>query len=744
MKSHLNHLAPRILSSLVCGALVACGGGSPDSQSGSGSQQLALTTSVGTSTTTAATTTPTTSTPATTAATTSTTTNTAATGTAITDVRIENTDPVNAQTKVPVTFGQVFAVGDLLPGQALVGRFEDGTTTQLQVDVKATHPDGSVRHAIISGLVPTLAAGATRTLSLVKTTSSLSISPASISALLAAGFNSSVKATIGGVEYTASADALLKNASAVKWISGPIANEWEVTAPLTTAAGAAHPHLSARFAIRYYEAARKARVDVTIENDWAYEPNPQNFTYDAQVLVGGKPVYAKSALNHLHHSRWRKLFWWNGTEPAINVRHNTRYLIATRALPNYDQSITVPEASLAALKSRWTGAITEPMAVGLANPYMPSTGGRDDIGLLPGWAASYLLSMDKRAKDVTLGTADLAGSWSSHYRDKNTGRPISLLSYPYMTMLGHPGDTYNPVTKKTEAFPACASGASCATPNTHDVPHQPNLVYLPYLVTGDHYYLEELQFWAMYDVFSSNPGYRENVKGLLSPEQVRGQAWGLRTLSEAAYVTPDADPLKADFNAVLESNLDWYNASYTNNPAANKLGVIINGYSIVYNNSTGLAPWQDDFFTSAVGHAAELGFAKAKSLLSWKIKFPVDRMVAPGVCWIDGAIYTLTVRDSETSPIYSTMAEAYKASHAADFTSLACNSSAMATSLGLKVGQMTGYADGNQGYPSNMQPALAYGADVGGVSGKSAWDLFMSRAVKPDYSSAPEFAIVPR
>ena len=30
----------------------------------------------------------------------------------------------------------------------------------------------------------------------------------------------------------------------------------------------------------------------------------------------------------------------------------------------------------------------------------------------------YLLSMDKRAKDVMLGTADLAGSWSSHFRDK--------------------------------------------------------------------------------------------------------------------------------------------------------------------------------------------------------------------------------------------------------------------------------------------------------------------------------------
>ncbi|MCD2519707.1 hypothetical protein LQ564_25745, partial [Massilia sp. G4R7] len=207
-----------------------------------------------------------------------------------------------------------------------------------------------------------------------------------VASLLGAGFSTSFNATINGVRYTASADELLKAAAPKAWLSGSTVNEWEVSAPLKNSAGAAHPHLSARFSVRWYEAVRKARVDVVIENNWAYEAAPQNFTYNAEVLVGGKAVYTKPSLEHYHHARWRKLFWWNGSAPEVNVKHDSAYLIASRALPNYDQTLSIPESVLADLNKRWTGAAIEPMGVGLAAPYMPTTGGRDDIGLMPQWS----------------------------------------------------------------------------------------------------------------------------------------------------------------------------------------------------------------------------------------------------------------------------------------------------------------------------------------------------------------------
>lgn len=658
----------------------------------------------------------------------------------ITDVRLQNTGTA-AQTSVPVTFGQVFAVGHVKPTDVLVGRLEDNSLVALQMDVKARHADGSVRHAIFSAVIPTIAANATLTMSLAKNATVTSVAAPVPADLLAAGFTASTSATIAGVKYTASADQLLKSGAKATWLAGSVANEWHVSAPLTTAAGVAHPHLTARFAVRYYSAIKKARVDVTIENNWAYEAGPQNFKYNAEILVGGKQVYAKSDLDHLIHSRWRKIFWWGGAAPDINPMLNTKYLIASRAVPNYDQSVVIAPSLLSAYGAAFSTA-QEPMTLGLATAYMPTTGAHEDIGLLPGWTSAYVLSMDKRARDATLGTADLAGSWSSHYRDKVTDRPVSLSNYPYMTISGRPTDTFNPMAKRWESFPEC--GGACSSPYTLDVAHQPSLAYVPYLVTGDYYYLEELQFWAMYNVFSSNPGYREYSKGLLISEQVRGQAWALRTLADAAYITPDADVLKADFTNILNNNLDWYNANYSNNASANTLNVIVNGYAIGYTNNTGIAPWQDDFFTSAVGHTAELGFDKANALLAWKSKFPIGRMTAPGVCWIDAAVYILTVRDAESSPLYTTLAQAYTANRGASFMSLPCAGSAMATALGLQIGDMGNISSGYMGYPSNLQPALAYAVDSGTANGKSAWSLFMSRTVKPDYSNGPQFAIIPR
>lgn len=740
----LNTMTAKVISTLLCASsLVACGGGG-GTTANTDSVQAGLVVSKGSTTTGGVLTavpTPTTpvtptvpNTPATPVATPT------ATLTAITDIRLENTSSA-VQTSAPVTFGQVFAVGDVKPTDVIAGRLEDNTMVALQMDVKARHADGSVRHAIFSAIVPTVAANTTRTMSLMKNATVTAVAAPSPADLLAAGFTASVSATVGGVKYSASADQLIKAGVKATWLAGSVANEWQVSAPLTTAAGVAHPHLTARFAVRYYGAVKKARVDVTIENNWAYEAAPQNFKYNTEIIVGGKSVYTKADLTHLTQARWRKLFWWGGDAPTVDALLNTKYLIASRAVPNYDQTVTISPATLASLGAMPVAA-TEPMGMAAATPYMPTTGAHQDIGLLPSWATSYVLSMDKRARDVTLATGNAAGSFGAHYRDKNTDRPVSLSNYPYMTIAGRASDTYNPVAKRMEAFPVC--GGDCATPYTHDTAHQPGLAYIPYLVTGDYYYLEEMQFWAMYDAFMSNPAYRDNIKGLLIWDQLRGQAWSLRTLAEAAYITPDADALKTDLVTLVNNNLEWYNATYSNNASANKLGVPTNGYSVAYNNDTSIATWMDDFFTSAVGHTAELGFDKANALLAWKAKFPVARMTAPGACWIMGAPYSLTIRTTSSSPVFDSVVDGYKLDLGAELMNMPCASAAMAAKLGLQLGDMGNGSDYYMGYPSNMQPALAYAANSGIASSKTAWSLFAGRTVKPDYSQGAQFAIVPR
>jgi hypothetical protein len=664
----------------------------------------------------------------------------------ITGIVIQSTGR-KEQSTLPLTFGQVFAPGDLPRGAGLVGKLDDGTLLPLQLDVKASHADGSVRHAVISAILPWLGAGKDLGLALVRTTGKPEIEAQSEAdsagaALPGAAADTVVAVVVNGERFSASSGALLHAQKPQVWLRGPVVTELQVAAPLRNAQGIEHPHLAARFAIRWYGAAKQARVDVAVENNWAYEPDPRNITYDVTITAGGKQVYGKQGLTHYHHARWRTLAW-TGDAPELHLRHNTDYLIDSRALPNYDRSVRVRERALAALASDWNGPKTEPMGAGLAAPAMGAPGGRPDIGLLPSWAATYLLSMDARAKAVTLGSADLAGSWPMHYRDRRTGLPVSLIDYPYMTRLGMPGDTRNPKTGKQEAFPPCRPGM-CESPNRPDSSHQPGFSYLPYLVTGDLYYLEELQFWAMYNVFASNPGYRDAGAGLLKPDQVRGQAWSLRTLGEVAYITPDKHPLKRDFNTLLDNNLKWYNAEYSNNPQANKLGVIVNGYAVIYKDKTAVAPWQDDFFTAAVGHVAELGFKDAEPLLKWKARFPVGRMVGDGVCWIEGATYTYTVRTTRTAPYFATIGEAYAATVGPQVAALPCGGGEMAAALKKKPGDMGGYSQLEAGFPSNMQPALAYAAGAAGEAGRKAWAVFMARSVKPDYGGGPQFAIVPR
>ncbi len=689
----------------------------------------------------------------------------------ITYIKVQNT-AATEQRNVPITFGQVFAQGALVSTDGLAGRLSDGSTMPMQMEVKAKHADGSVRHAIISAVVPALASGQTRTVELVKASAGAKTGAAPTT-LTNAGFTASVSVNLGGQTYTASADTLLKSGKFTTWLAGPVANEWLVSAPLKTSQGVEHPHLNARFAIRSYGALNKARVDVTVENNWTYEPSPQNFTYDAQVTVGGQTVFSQTALKHFHHARWRKSFWWGGA-PQVEVQHDPKYLIGSKALPNYDTSLAISATALSGLDGRWTKSNTAPMGPGVVLPAMPTTGGRGDIGPLPEWGSMYLLSMDNRAKKVTLGVGDLAGSWPIHYRDKKTDLPVSLANYPYMTLLGRSGDAYNPVTKQSESFPAC--GGDCSTIYQPDASHQPSMAYLPYIVTGDYYYLEELQFWANYNMIMPNSYYRGLEKGLLKADQVRGQAWSLRTLGQVAYITPDNHPMKSYFVDRVGYNLDWYNTTYSSgNP--NPLGVIDGsgqyaGGAVIYTTAsgvkTGVAPWQDDFFTWSAGYLVELGFAKAQPLLNWKAKFPIQRMIGSGYCWIDGATYALAIRPSATSPAYATIGEAYRANmRKADGTALvnstgaryldqACGSQAMANwrtqydrdrainRSAWVAGEMDGYATATSGYPSNMQPALAVAATSGAANGRAAWDLFIRRPVKPDYTTAPQWAVVPR
>ena len=101
--------------------------------------------------------------------------------------------------------------------------------------------------------------------------------------------------------------------------------------------------------------------------------------------------------------------------------------------------------------------------------------------------------------------------------------------------------------------------------NQPDTAHQPSLAFLPYLVTGDPYYLDELYFWISFNFLALPPGMRANAQGLFKDDQVRAIAWSMRTLAQAAWIAPDADAEeKAYLDAKLANNLNWFAANAVN------------------------------------------------------------------------------------------------------------------------------------------------------------------------------------
>lgn len=269
--------------------------------------------------------------------------------------------------------------------------------------------------------------------------------------------------------------------------------------------------------------------------------------------------------------------------------------------------------------------------------------------------------------------------------------------------------------------------SNCSNPYSHNQAHVPVLGYVSYLVTGDYFYLEELQFWTSWFFLNTNAAYRNYADGLWYTETLRGQAWNYRNLGYTAYITPDDHGLKTFFEHKVQTNLANDLSKYVSPGSRHKT---IFGTAYMAEGSEQYRTWMDDFFTWSIGNLVDLGYTEAQPLLEYKVKFPIGRMgedVTGDFCFQMGANYTHPMGPGGTD-YYASWAEVY--SKVAS-TSALCGTEEMARYLSDRNGepfvlnQMTGYQAGAAGYVANMQPALAM-------------------AVQPDYSDYPNWAIIPR
>jgi hypothetical protein len=144
---------------------------------------------------------------------------------------------------------------------------------------------------------------------------------------------------------------------------------------------------------------------------------------------------------------------------------------------------------------------------------------------------------------------------------------------------------------------------------------------------------------------------------VVQENQVRGAAWSLRQIDEAAWASPDGSPEHTYFAAVAQQNWSWLVAQI---PAWTVQQGEAHGWLPGdYGAAGALPPWQQDYFASTALAAARTGNADAMTFLKWEANFLVGRFThaAEGFAQHDGAAYLIAISDPATGASYTSWAE---------------------------------------------------------------------------------------
>lgn len=226
------------------------------------------------------------------------------------------------------------------------------------------------------------------------------------------------------------------------------------------------------------------------------------------TCANGDTVDLVADRGHYWFARWR---WQSAPRP---VRRTYETLASQNLIPHFDCTGLATGSILSV--SDYT-----PMALCGLPASQSQTGAYPGLGIVTGWQAQYLAR--NAPEDAWRAQAEATNSYNSFVRDPDTLAPLDIVNdYPDANM--YSSSTGTPFINK----------GPC--PNRTDTGHLPSTVYIPFLLTGDPYHLEAMQFTCNYQMLSQpGNGSRIMVCG-------RYLAWPTRAIAECVAATPDSAP----------------------------------------------------------------------------------------------------------------------------------------------------------------------------------------------------------
>ena len=507
------------------------------------------------------------------------------------------------QSNRPISIGRFFREGDIPQfAQAVVGN----TPLLTQCDVKNRWPDGSLKFAIISFVLPSVSTGGTAVVFQNQATGN-NTGYLQMGDMLDSSYDFDATMYLSGtVSPSISARSMLQNGSFRYWLQGPIVTAVVVedrngrSNDVNTDGLAGNP-LHPIFEAWFYPQGKKVEVGLTLENVWsssAPSNSARNQTFGLTLTTGSaapttrltQPTFTEWAF-----SRWRRAFWIDSDPLPVQFNWNPQYLVTTGAYPTYDINylpnssvVNAEYATYSNIASNYPGRMTiagfdDPNHGGIVN-YDQAINAAGDapngswIGLFPTWDIDYLLTGDPRLQKQMTDNADLAGRFPMWFReaDHNAGSG-GYFDYPHSGTVDPYGHTVsiNARQQVTLALfdwhPGCTGEApdniNAGAPLSYggwpalDASHLPDFGYVPYTLTGKYYYLEQEEMEAGYVAGFrtgcyglANNYWRQGYLGMLEL-LLRDQAWAMRTLAYGSALVPDGDPEGPYFKDKLLNNV---------------------------------------------------------------------------------------------------------------------------------------------------------------------------------------------
>lgn len=669
------------------------------------------------------------------------------------------------QTSAPFKIGQVFRKGDVPNGSYVVADIPNCSVTP-----KRTWNDGSLKHAIVSGLV-NLTANVPKQITLSTTQVAPTGTPLTIANLRAAiatqevATPDNVVKTQFGALGTVSLSAIIAQAPKRVFVATPEMFECHYSAN-----AGSDPSLYNTINLQFFSNGsiyvRTIGGNGHLGSDYLQVADRVQKNYIPTVTIGGVVVWNNGGVAYKHspNARW-DVDGWIGVDPQITPRHDMGYLNRTKMVPNYWKKTTLTPTQITFWNSK---NVYTPGSTLDFTESMGATGFQDQIGLLPLWDALCITSEGHPVMyKAVVAHARAINSYPIAYVEKTTRDPIRITDWPNWTLQG------------PNAGGSPGGGAASQTSTTNivwEAAHFPSSGYLAYLLTGDYYFLEAACNTAIMVFLCSGVGFGLGVNRTFGGQN-RARGWANRAMSQAAAIYPDdLSNLFGSLSVWMQNYCDIKATELTTGATAPWLG-----YDSLYNSRlsdggglapglalngeicAGTAPWEHHFTTQAMGMASDIEPCSVSGMVNvnrWR-----DYLHGAPV-WIMGgtgshdynfgfaSAYTISFRISTiaTGTYESIFHTRWCPTDGGQIFSDTWSQSPTAPSPnpGTNTFNLTASAYDAGGYFSNLLPALAYAVDHGKPGAAESWARFIGSAnfattqgVAP-YDGTPIWGIVPR